>query len=132
MNFKPHHIAFTVDDIVESTKWYSEKLGFQTVHNYERNGMQIALLKQGDFKIELFHFPDNTSPLPEADKNLMKNLHTIGTKHICLEVDDLDTTIIELKEKRVEFATEIDTAGFGGRYVFIKDCNDILIEIYQS
>ena len=132
MKLKPHHVALTVNNIEESTQWYKEKLGFSVVHDYDKNGMQIALLGSGDFKIELFHFPGNTKAFPDHKKDLMDDLHVIGTKHLCLEVENLDETIKELKEKDVEFATAIDTAGFGGRYIFIKDCNDILIELYQS
>lgn len=61
----------------------------------------------------------------------MDDLHVIGTKHLCIEVDDLDEFIKQLQSKAVEFATKMDTAGFGGRYIFIKDCNGILIELYQ-
>jgi methylmalonyl-CoA epimerase len=129
---KPHHVALTVNDIQESTKWYSDKLGFQTKHNYDKNGMQIALLELNGFRIELFHFPNNTKPLHEEDKNLMDSLHIIGTKHLCLEVDNLDDTIKELGKKGVEFSTETDTVSFGGKYIFIKDCNGILIELYQK
>ena len=132
MYFKLHHVALTVNNIDESIEWYKNKLGFNLIHRYEKHGMEIAHLKLGDVRIELFNYGDNTKSLPDYRKELMDDLHVIGTKHLCIEVDDLDKTIIKLKEKGVEFIREIDTAGFGGRYIFIKDCNSILIELYQA
>ena len=132
MNFKPHHVAFTVKNTEQSVEWYKNKLGFRVIHKYNKNDMKITLLKLGDVKLELFCFGKETKSLPNHRRVLIDDLHVIGTKHLCIEVDNLDQSIKKLKEKRVEFATEIDTAGFGGRYIFIKDCNDILIELYQS
>lgn len=132
MSFKPHHVAFTVRNTKKSVEWYKNKLGFQVIHKYNRNGMEITLLKLGDVRLELFCFGKEAKPLPNHSKDLMDDLHVIGTKHLCIEVENLDGAIKELKEKGVEFVTEIDTAGFGGRYIFFKDCNDILIELYQS
>ncbi len=132
MNFRLHHIAFTVKDLEESIKWYKEKLGATEIFHYDKDGMQFSIIQLGKLKLELFYFGNKTKPLPQERQNLMQDLHTVGTKHLCIEVDNLDETIKELKEKGVEFVTEIDTAGFGGRYIFLKDCNDILIELYQS
>ena len=131
MNLKTHHVAFSVDSLETSLKWYKENLSFELVHKNKWNDLNIALIKSGEVTIELFQFDDGTEPLPENQKDLMTDLHTTGVKHLCIEVENLDETIKELKEKSVEFATEIDTAGFGGKYIFIKDCNGILIELYQ-
>lgn len=131
MKSKPHHAAFTVKNAEESMNWYKEKLGFEVIHRYDRHGMEITQLKLDEVRIELFCYKEETKPLPAYRKKLMDDLHVIGTKHLCIEVEDLDLMIKELKGKGVEFATELDTAGFGGRYIFIKDCNGILIELYQ-
>lgn len=132
MKFKPHHIAFTVSNTEESINWYQDKLGFEVIHKYNKHSMEITQLKLDDVRLELFCYGKDTKPLPDYRKTLMDDLHVIGTKHLCIEVDDLDDTIKELQSKGVKFATEIDTAGFGGRYIFFKDCNGILIELYQA
>ena len=132
MRFRPHHVALTVKDTDESIQWYQEKLGFQVIHKYNKHGMEITQLKLDDVRLELFCYGNDTKPLPEYRKELMDDLHVMGTKHLCIEVDDLVGTISKLKEKSVEFVMDIDTAGFEGQYIFFKDCNGILIELYQS
>lgn len=131
MTFKPHHVALTVNNIDESVKWFQEKLGFEVTHRYKKETGEIIHIKRDQVRIELFCLGD-TRLLPDYRKDLMSDLHTVGTKHLCIEVENLDNTIDALKKKGVEFVTEVDTAGFGGRFIFFKDCNGILIELYQS
>lgn len=132
MNFKIHHVALTVNSTEESIQWYQDKLGFQVIHKYNKHGMEITHLKLDNVRLELFCYGEYTKPLPDYRKDLMDDLHVIGTKHLCIEVDNINKAIKEFKAKGIEFTREIDTAGFGGRYIFFKDCNDILIELYQN
>lgn len=132
MSFKINHVALTVKDTEESIKWYQEKLGFEVIYRYNKHGMEIIQLKLDQVRIELFSYGENTKPLPDYRKELMDDLHVIGTKHLCIEVNNLDEIMEQLKEKGVEFVMDIDAAGFGGRYTFIKDPNGIIIELYQA
>lgn len=131
MNLRPQHVAFTVNDMDESIKWYGDKLGAKVAHRYEKHGMKITQLKINGFQLELFDF-ERGKPLPEYRQNLMDDLHVVGIKHLCLETGNLEDSVATLKKKGVEFVTEVDTAGFGGKYIFFRDCNGILIELYQS
>lgn len=106
MNFRPHHIALTVYSSEKSIQWYQEKLGFKVIHKYNKHGMEITHLKLGDVRLELFCFGKDTKPLPDDRKDLMNDLRVVGTKHLCIEVDNLDGAIKELQSKGVEFATE--------------------------
>lgn len=132
MNLKLHHVAFTVKNIQESTKWYEEKLGFKGIYNYKNKDFEMVMLQLADIKIELISFGRNTKDLPDYRSDLMDDIHTIGTKHLCMEVNNLDEFINMLKAKGVHFIMETDTAAIGGRYIFFKDCDGILIELYQS
>ena len=132
MKFNTHHVAFTVNNLEESTKWYKEKLGFEITHQYKKDDMEFVLLEQDEVKIELFNFGTETKQMPEHRETLMEDLHVVGTKHLCIEVENLENAIKDFKNKGIEFVTEIDSAAFGGRYIFFKDCNGILIELYSS
>ena len=130
--YKLHHIALTVADIDASIKWYEDIFGFKLLHRYSKLNSEIAHIVLNDIRIELFNYAVATKPLPADRADLLTDLKTVGIKHFCLAVDNLEKTTEDLKSKGVMFATEIDTAGFGGKYVFLKDCNDILIELYQA
>ncbi len=132
MNLRLHHVAFSVRDIEESIAWYKSTFDAEVIERYSRHDMEIAHLKIVGARLELFSSPAGMEALPEYRKNLTSDLAVIGTKHVCLETDDLDVLEKTLKEKGVELVTKINTAGFGGRYVFIKDPNGILIELYQA
>ena len=131
MNFKPHHTALTVKNTDESIRWYQDKLGFAVTHRYNKHGMEITILELDGVRLELFCYGEDTKPLPKYRNDLMADLHVIGTKHISIQVDNIHQIVKELKGKGVEFVMEIDTAGFGGMYTFFKDCNGILVEIFQ-
>lgn len=132
MTTQPHHIAFTVNNLTESIQWYIEKLGFRLIHKYKSQTIEIAHIILGNVRIELFNFAEKTQLLPDYRNNLLDDLHVVGTKHLCIEVDDLDAMINKLKDNDVELATTLNTTSFGGEYIFFKDCNGILIELYQS
>ena len=127
---KINHVAFSVSDIDRSIDWYKNTLGFQLETKYKKHDLVIAHLVLGDARIELFS--GDISPLPEERKTLRSDLRVTGTKHVCFEIENIDKLAADLKQRGVDFETEIDTAGFGGKYVFIKDLDGILIELYQK
>jgi len=115
----------------QTVEWYKNNLGFLVTHDYGKYGAKKILLQKDDVRIELFDFGEENKPLPDYRKDLMDDIHVIGTKHLCIEVEDLDALVEDLNKKGVQ-TRDIDTAGFGGRFTFIKDNNGILIELYQS
>lgn len=132
MLYKFNHVAFTVKDINESSAWYADVLGFKEVFRYEKPHIKLVNLDYNGFILELLEFGTETKPLPDYRKHLNEELHVIGTKHLCIESEDLELTIQTLREKNVEFEGEIDTAAAGGKFIFFKDCNGIFIELYQK
>lgn len=131
MKYRPHHVALTVNNMDETVEWYTHNLGFKVTHNYGKYGAKKILLQLDEVRLELFDFGDENKPLPDYRKDLMDDLHVVGTKHLCIEVEDLDMLVVDLNKKGIE-SRDIDTAGFGGRFTFIKDPNGILIELYQK
>jgi len=131
MKFKPHHVALTVNNMEETVEWYKNNLGFKVTHDYGKYGAKKILLQLDEVRLELFDFDKENQPLPDYRKDLMEDIHVVGTKHLCIEVEDLDVLVQDLKQKGIE-TRKIDTAGFGGRFTFIKDNNGILIEFYQK
>lgn len=132
MNLRIHHVAMTIRNVGESIEWYQRNLDAEVIERYSKHGLEIVHLTLGEARLELFGYGVGTEVLPEYRKELITDVHVVGTKHVCLETDDLDGLRQKLVKNNVEFATEVDTAGFGGQYVFIRDPNGILIELYQA
>lgn len=89
MQLRMNHVALTVKDIDESVVWYREKLNFKEIHRYKNNEMDIVVLELNTIHLELFSFREKTQPLPQYRADLYSDLYTIGTKHFCIETDNL-------------------------------------------
>ncbi|HEX4203730.1 MAG TPA: VOC family protein [Ktedonobacteraceae bacterium] len=95
------HVAFYISDIERSLDFYCHKLGFREAFRLEREGvpspwiiyLQIA---PGHF-IELF---------PRGQGENRKRGEHVGYNHFCLLVDDLRTTLQELRARGLEISGE--------------------------
>lgn len=132
MEVKINHISLSVNSIEDTIKWYSEKLGFTLLDEYQNDTMQIARIQLDSVVFELIKILPDSQPLPDYRKTLETDLKVIGTKHVCLEVPDLSKILPLLQSNGIEIIGETDSAYFGGKYIFFKDCNGILIELYQK
>src|SRR3954471_1395318 len=131
-NMGIHHVALTVANIEKSVAWYKDIFQAEILERYSKKGATIVHLKIGNARLELFEFGTYTEPLPDYRRTLTDDLHVVGTKHVCFEAKDLSERRRELEGKGVIFGSEIETAGFGGKYFFLKDPDGILIELYQA
>ena len=84
------HVALEVKDLDFSIKFYKEHFGFEDHYRQVTpSGIQIAYLKLGDTQLELVGRHDQI----------------IGGFHWCMETDDFDGAVSQLKEKKVELLT---------------------------
>lgn len=56
IDFKAHHLGLSVPDVEASIRWYGDFLGFAVEKRMEIAPIhaKIALLKRGDFRLELY------------------------------------------------------------------------------
>ena len=128
---KIHHVAFSVSDIVSSIDWYEKNLGFKKSHGVERDFGTFALLTNTEGEnIELIQHP-NSLPLPEQRKDLFDDIQQICTKHLALQVDDIQSTLRDLQSNGVEQVRPIGDAFYDAKYTFIKDPDGNLIVIVE-
>jgi methylmalonyl-CoA/ethylmalonyl-CoA epimerase len=126
-----NHIAVLVEDIDTSLKFWHDILGIEPSHisNIQNEAARIAFLPLGESEIEL------VQPIT-SDSGLSRFLekHGPGIHHLCLEVDDLQGLLKQLKTEGVQLINEEPKVGEDGRlYAFIhpKSTNGVLVELYQ-
>jgi catechol 2,3-dioxygenase-like lactoylglutathione lyase family enzyme len=121
----PVSIRYIVTDIDAAIRFYTEHLGFDvTMHP----GPGFAVVGRGDLRLLLSAsggpggaaqaMPDGRRPEPG------------GWNRIQLEVEDLASTVVRLKQAGVRFRNEI-VAGMGGQQILLEDPAGNPIELFQ-
>jgi catechol 2,3-dioxygenase-like lactoylglutathione lyase family enzyme len=122
------HVALRVADYEATVRWYTTKLGFSVDLEWPFGDLQLAYLSRGSVKIELLAGAD---PAPqERFAELDNSFGAERVHHVCLAVDDLDSTLAELAERDVPLLAEPFVVGeIGRRRAFIEDNAGNLIEL---
>ncbi|MEJ2264176.1 MAG: methylmalonyl-CoA epimerase [Anaerolineales bacterium] len=125
------HIAIVVEDIEEALKFWRDALGLE-LHQVEEVPEQesvVAFLPVGDGEIEL------VKPTTE-ESGIARYLHKRGPgiHHICFEVDDIQATLDNLKQKGVRLINEETMTGSGGKkmaFIHPESTHGVLVELYE-
>ena len=125
------HIAIVVEDIEEALKFWRDALGLE-LHQVEEVPEQesvVAFLPVGDGEIEL------VKPTTE-ESGIARYLHKRGPgiHHICFEVDDIQATLDNLKQKGVRLINEEAMTGSGGKkmaFIHPESTHGVLVELYE-
>lgn len=128
--WKPHHGGISVANLDESIQWYQDYLGFELEKKLyvEQIPAQVAFVKCGDFRIELFELP-HAHPLPNDRRMPNLDVLTHGHKHLCFAVRDAKQAFAELHAKQADIVFEkiIDGTPMG----FLRDNTGNLIELIE-
>jgi len=126
-----NHVAIVVEDMDQALSFWRDALGIelQELRDVPAENSQVAFLPLEGSEVEL------VVPTTE-DSGIAKYLSRRGPgmHHICLEVDDIDGMLAELKEKNVELINdEPRLAADGRKYAFIhpRSTSGVLVELYQ-
>jgi len=124
------HIAIVVEDIERALTVFQDALGLEVSHTgtIPEQGVKIAFLPIGESDIELLE-PIND----ETGVGRFLAQQGEGTHHICLEVEDIDATLLDLREKGIRLINRTAVAGARGRVAFIhpKSTHGIMIELVE-
>jgi catechol 2,3-dioxygenase-like lactoylglutathione lyase family enzyme len=132
-----HHTGITVSDLDRSVAFY-ERLGFEVAERIEEEGeevergvgvpgakLRVAMLEGPNSRLELIEYlQPSDGPAPHPNNG-------IGAAHVCLEVEDVDAAVAELREQGIQFLTEPITHEAGIRWVYAKDPDGITAELLQ-
>ena len=128
---KIDHVALVVSNIDEALEFWGDALGIALDHQEEipREHSAIAFLPVGDSEIELVQSTSDDSGVAKYLEKRGPGMH-----HICLEVDDIDAMLAQLKEREVQLIHEEPVvAESGKKYAFIhpKAAFGVLVELYE-
>ena len=132
MKFKRvEHVAIAVNNMAEVVTLFQEKLGLKL--EYEENlpqyNTKLAMFPVGETYLELL---EGTSQSSDVAKWIGERGQ--GLYHICLEVEDIEAALAELKAKGVQLLDERPRIGHGGaRIAFLdpRSTANVLVELAE-
>jgi methylmalonyl-CoA epimerase len=132
MKFKRvEHVAIAVKNMEKMRDIFENKLGIKMEYEEElpHYSTKLAMYPVGETYLEVL---ESSSPKTETSKWIEE--HGEGLFHICLEVEDIDGALVELKEKGVKLLDETPRIGHGGaRIAFLnpESTGNLLIELAE-
>ena len=127
------HIAIIVRNIEQALFFYQDTLGIMPgeIKEVPTEQVRIAFLPMGGpdgSEIELIEPTSTDSSLTKFLEKRGEGLH-----HICLEVDDIDTALVELQEKGTPVLDKQPRIAAEGRAIFIhpRAANGVLLELVE-
>ena len=126
-----NHIAIIVPDLEGAVAFWEGALGLKLARteSVPAEGVDVAFLPVGESNVELL------KPTV-ADSGVARFLEKRGPgiHHLCFEVDDIEATLAQLRDRNVQLINEQPQEGHGGRkYAFVhpKSTGGVLVELYQ-
>jgi len=127
-----HHVAIVVDEMEKSLSFWRDALGLNPseVRDVPEQKSQVAFLPAGESEIELVKPTSGDSGIARFLARRGPGMH-----HICVEVDDIQTMLAQLKARGVHLINEMPiTTAFGKKYAFIhpESTGGVLVELYEA
>jgi methylmalonyl-CoA/ethylmalonyl-CoA epimerase len=128
---KINHVAIVVEDMDDALTFWRDALGMELgrLSEVTAEKSQVAFMPVADGEIELIFPTTNDSGIAKyLDK------HGQGMHHLCLEVDDIEGMLAQLKAKGVRLINEEPRISADGKkYAFIhpESARGVLVELYQ-
>ncbi len=127
---KINHIGIVVPDIDEALNFWQDTLGLKLDHVEEVPGQKsvVAFLPVGESEIELVKPASDDSGVAKFLRE-----HGSGMHHLCLEVDNIEEMLSDLKSKGIRLINEtpIEMEGRKAAFIHPKSADGVLVELYQ-
>lgn len=125
------HIAIVVQDIDAALGFWRDALGLelQGVEDVPEQKSLVAFLPVGESEVELVQPTTDDSGVARYLQKRGPGMH-----HICLEVEDIEQMLAQLKAKGVRLINESPIPGAGGKkiaFIHPESTNGVLVELYE-
>lgn len=127
---KINHVAIVVEQIEDALPFWRDQLGLALDHveDVPSQSSKVAFLPVGEGEVELVQPTDLDSGLGKYLQKRGEGMH-----HLCIEVEDIDGMLVDLRAKGVLLIDEVARDLPGRRMAFIhpKAANGVLVELYE-
>jgi len=127
---KINHVAIVVRDIDESLKFWATALGLKLHHREDvpSQASKVAFIPVGESEIELVQPTTDDSGMAAYLEKRGEGMH-----HLCVEVDDIEAKMQELKEAGIRLINDTPQILPGRKMAFIhpKSASGVLVELYE-
>ncbi|MBN2256927.1 MAG: methylmalonyl-CoA epimerase [Anaerolineaceae bacterium] len=127
---KINHVAVVVADIDASLGFWRDALGLPLHHveDVPSQKAQVAFLPAGEGEVELVKPTSDDCGTAKFLRDKGPGMH-----HLCLEVDDIEGMLVQLKTRGVHMINETPVELPGRKMAFIhpKAADGVLVELYQ-
>ena len=127
---KINHVAIVVKDIDESLKFWETALGLKLDHveDVPSQASKVAFIPVGEGEIELVQPSYSDSGMAAYLEKRGEGMH-----HLCIEVDDIEAKMQELKDAGVRLINQSPEVLPGRKMAFIhpKSTSGVLVELYE-
>jgi methylmalonyl-CoA/ethylmalonyl-CoA epimerase len=129
---KINHLGIAAKSIDDALKFWSDALGLENVHTevVEDQKVRVAMLPIGESRIELLEPISDDSPISKFLEKRGGGIH-----HIAVEVDDLRSSLTQLKNKGMRLIDEEPRVGAEGclvAFVHPSSTGGVLLELVQT
>jgi len=126
-----NHVAIVVEDMEKPLAFWRDALGLELheLRDVPAEKSQVAFLPVANGVVELVMPTSDDSGIAKYLAKRGQGMH-----HICLEVDDIEGMMKQLKEKNIRLLNEEPRTGADGKkYAFIhpESTGGVLVEFYQ-
>ena len=126
-----NHVAVVVEDMEKSLAFWRDALGIKLheLRDVPAEKSQVAFLPLAGAEVELVMPTTDDSGIAKYLAKRGQGMH-----HLCLEVDDIDGMMAQLKAKDIRLINEEPRiAADGKKYAFIhpESTGGVLVELYQ-
>ncbi|MGH9853821.1 MAG: methylmalonyl-CoA epimerase [Blastocatellia bacterium] len=132
METKIQHLGVAVSSLDEAIGFWRDALGLELtdVEVVEDQGVRVAMLSIGASRIELLEATGDETPVGKFIAKRGPGIH-----HLCVEVNDINAKLAELKAHGVRLIDQQPRTGAGGAliaFVHPSSTGGVLIELTQK
>jgi methylmalonyl-CoA/ethylmalonyl-CoA epimerase len=126
-----NHVAVVVEDMEKSLAFWRDALGIELheLRDVPAEKSQVAFLPLAGAEVELVMPTTDDSGIAKYLAKRGQGMH-----HLCLEVDDINAMMTQLKSKNIRLINEEPRIAVDGKkYAFIhpESTGGVLVELYQ-